>query len=172
MATYTLISSNVLASSAASVTFSAIPADYTDLVLRVSARTVDATSYPVDIFLTANSITGTSYSMTNVEGYSNSAGSQRLTSTAQFQLYYSATSSSMTSNTFASTEIYIPSYTASQNKPMSAITASPQNATTNVADAAFAGLFRNTSAITSLNLAGTSSFVSGSSFYLYGISNA
>ena len=37
--TYTLISSNVLGSSAASVTFSSIPATYTDLVLRVSART-------------------------------------------------------------------------------------------------------------------------------------
>ena len=169
MATYTLISSNVLSSSAASVTFSSIPSTYTDLVLRVSARTIDTTTYPVDIFLTANSVTGTSYSMTDVEGYASTAGSQRLTSVASFQLYYSATSTLMTANTFASTEIYIPSYTASQNKPMSAVTASPQNATTNVADAAFAGLFRNTSAITSLNLAGTSSFVSGSSFYLYGI---
>ena len=38
MATYTLISSNVLSSSAASVTFSSIASTYTDLVLRVSAR--------------------------------------------------------------------------------------------------------------------------------------
>ena len=41
--TYTLISSNVLASSAASVTFSAIPSTYTDLVVRASIRS-DATS--------------------------------------------------------------------------------------------------------------------------------
>jgi hypothetical protein len=34
MATYTLIESQVLGSSAASVTFSAIPATYTDLVLK------------------------------------------------------------------------------------------------------------------------------------------
>ena len=36
--TYTLISSNVLSSSAASVTFSAIPATYTDLVVKTSVR--------------------------------------------------------------------------------------------------------------------------------------
>ena len=36
--TYNLISSNVLSSSAASVTFSSIPAIYTDLVLRCSTR--------------------------------------------------------------------------------------------------------------------------------------
>ena len=40
--TYTLITSQTLASSAASVTFSSIPSTYTDLVLRVSARTDNA----------------------------------------------------------------------------------------------------------------------------------
>ena len=43
--TYTLISSNVLASSAATVTFSSIPATYTDLVLRVSARNNDGVPF-------------------------------------------------------------------------------------------------------------------------------
>jgi hypothetical protein len=39
--TYTLIESQVLGSSAASVTFSAIPATYTDLVLKFSSRNDD-----------------------------------------------------------------------------------------------------------------------------------
>jgi len=55
MATYTLISSNVLTSSAASVTFSSIPATYTDLVVRLSAR---ATTTASNIWVTFNG-TGT-----------------------------------------------------------------------------------------------------------------
>ena len=50
-ATYTLIASNTLSSAAASVTFSAIPATYTDLVLRYSARSDGAS---VDDYFSLN----------------------------------------------------------------------------------------------------------------------
>ncbi len=77
---------------------------------------------------------------------------------------------SATSNTFASADIYIPSYLATQNKPVSIDSATENNAT-EAYRAATAGLWRNTAAITSINLEG-GDFVSGSSFYLYGIKNS
>ena len=63
MATYNLISSNVLTTAKASVTFSSIPATYTDLVLRVSAR--DSSDTPIStLTMTFNSDTATNYSET------------------------------------------------------------------------------------------------------------
>ena len=169
MATYTLISSNVLSSSAASVTFSAIPATYTDLVVRASVRS-DRANTQDDVRITFNSTT-TNYSYTYLRG----SGSAAITSnvnTDPWTWFGNIDAANATSNTFANGELYIPSYTVSQNKPAGAIMAMEDNAT-----AAFitanANLWRNTAAITSITFGlGFGSFVSGSSFYLYGISNA
>ena len=79
-----------------------------------------------------------------------------------------------TANTFGNYELYIPSYQASQNKPVATFAVQEQNSSNNNRVQANAGLFRSTAAITSLSFAprfGTN-FVTGSSFYLYGISNA
>jgi len=171
--TYTLIASNVLSSSAASVTFSAIPSTYTDLVLRISART-DKVGTNDDYKLTFNNLTTTIYSGTTVEGFSTTASSIRTTGYAYAGVTTTIDAANNTANTFASLEFYIPSYTASQNKPFSSIEAQEANSTTQVTQAAIAHLFRSTAAINSLKFeVGTGpNFVSGSSFYLYGISKS
>jgi hypothetical protein len=165
--TYTLISSNVLSSSAASVTFSAIPSTYTDLVLRVSARADDTSRFKI----TFNSDTSSSYSDT----YIGSDGATPFSSRDQDTFiwgYYAINIQSATANTFSNAELYIPSYTASQNKPLSLDARSENNGTTAYM-AGLAGLWRNTAAITSVTLAAYSgNIVSGSSFYLYGIKNS
>lgn len=175
MATYTLISSNVLSSSAASVTFSSIPATYTDLVLRISARSNTGGSY--NFFkITYNSIS-TSYSDTLLykDGTNTTPQSQRGSSAAWYS--YAGTGlpfndSGSTADTFGSAEIYIPSYIAGQNKPASVFSVQENNSTTQYM-AVDASLWSNTAAITSIGIAQNGgSFVSGSSFYLYGISNA
>ena len=171
--TYTLISSNVLSSSAASVTFSAIPATYTDLILRYSARG-DDTGTNVIAALTYNGAS-TNFSDTYFYGTGSATNSQRH-SAAAYSLYYGgATGNGATANTFGSSEIYIPSYTASQNKPASVFTTTENNATAATIGAA-ALLWSNTAAITSITLTpfnGTiPAFLSGSSFYLYGIKNS
>ncbi len=73
-ATYTLINSNVLTSSAASVTFSAIPATYTDLVIRCSGRSDSSFSAVLDLYLSFNGSTAT-YSRTQIRGYGSTADS-------------------------------------------------------------------------------------------------
>lgn len=171
--TYTLISSNVLSSSAASVTFSAIPATYTDLVLRISARSTRvANSNNLDLRI--NSDSSALYSYTYLYGSGSSAASSR--SSADTSLFISTmNAANSTANTFTSAEIYIPSYTASQNKPIGSFGAFENNsATVNEIDAD-AHLYRSTAAITSLTLysgLGSFNFESGSSFYLYGIKNS
>jgi hypothetical protein len=172
MATYTLISSNVLASSAASVTFSAIPATYTDLVVRTSIRSDRASTWD-QVYIQFNSDTANNYSNTYLSGL----GSGGANSSNNFD--YSGLvdrfvdGDTATSNTFSNGELYIPSYTASQNKPMSEFAVQETNAT-DARMAANANLWRNTAAITSIRFSpqnGTN-WLAGSSFYLYGISNA
>jgi hypothetical protein len=165
--TYTLISSNTLSSSAASVTFSSIPSTYTDLVLRISART-DASGGTYDsIYVYINSDTANASART-LYGNGATAGSGSLIAA---QIRYSADQGGNTSNTFSNVEIYIPSYTASQYKPFSSFQVIENNATTAYI-ASQATLYSQNTAISSLLIKADfypSNFVSGSSFYLYGI---
>jgi hypothetical protein len=170
MATYTLISSNVLSSTAASVTFSAIPATYTDLVVRCSVRTSYAGTEDY-ILVRVNGITSSVYSATNLNGTGTTVNSDRLTSATY--TYFLSDAANNTANTFCNTEIYFPSYLASQNKPFSIFSVEENNSSGTVMSAT-AGLYGQTTAISSISFTPfTGPNISiGSSFYLYGISNA
>lgn len=169
--TYTLISSNVLSSDTASVTFSAIPSTYTDLVLRCSYRGTNVAANALQARVTFNSTTS-GYSFTELYGTGAAAASNRGSSLANIELDQAADSAGNTTSTFTSVELYIPNYTVSINKPMSSFSAPEQNGTTAYMSAR-AGLWSNTAAITSVTLtANVNNFVSGSSFYLYGIKNS
>jgi hypothetical protein len=168
--TYTLISSNVLSSSAASVTFSAIPSTYTDLVLRITARGTRVNTI-AQLYLRFNGDSGTNYSATDIAGTGATASSSRSTSNTVL-LVGIMPAANATSNTFGSAETYIPSYTVSQNKPVGSFAVQEDNITTAYAYAT-AALWRNTAAITSIEaLPSANDFAAGSSFYLYGIKNS
>jgi hypothetical protein len=167
--TYTLISSNVLGSSAASVTFSAIPSTYTDLVVRFSARGSVAAEQ-LTLAIRVNSDTGTNYSYTLLYGTGSAAGS--LNNPNNDYVAGLGNGNTSTSSTFSNGELYIPSYTASQNKPMSVSQVYENNATSARIHGE-AGLWRSTSAITAISFTATSGTISAdSSFYLYGIKNS
>jgi hypothetical protein len=164
--TYTLISSNVLGSSAASVTFSAIPSTYTDLVLRVSARNTSTTT------ITRIRLNGATsgYSGRSLTGDGTTASSQ--TQSTAYLYSGELNTSSTTANTFTSMEFYLPNYLSTVNKPVSTIASTENNATA-ATTVAFAGLSNITSAITSIEVyVSTNAFDIGSSFYLYGISKS
>ena len=172
--TYVLISSNTLSSSAASVTFSSIPATYTDLVLKVSARGTYGNTYdnPTLIF---NNDTSALYSGTGLRGTGSAAASLGSSGDTWNWVYIYINGSTTTANSFGNLEIYIPNYNSTTSKPTSSFAATETNATGTFMGTT-ANLYRGTSAITSITLNdanGTSSqFVSGSSFYLYGIKNS
>lgn len=168
--TYSLISSNILSSSAASVTFSAIPSTYTDLVLRVSARGSFANISNI-INFRVNASATSDYSRTLLLGDGSAAASARSSNVAQFQGLVTPAASS-TSNVFSSAELYLPNYAGSANKVMSSISAAENN-NANADLYATAGLRSNTAAVTEINLAlNFGDFVAGSSFYLYGIKSS
>jgi hypothetical protein len=170
--TYVLIASNTLSTTAASVTFSTIPATYTDLVVKFSAR-VDGATTGQELRLRTNSDTGSNYSVTVLRGSGSAASSYRdinVTYTAGGR----APGTSSTSNVFSNVEIYIPNYAGTANKPISLFSALEDNAATISNNIVLgADLHRNASAITSVDISPTSgNFVSGSSFFLYGIKNS
>ena len=175
MSTYTLIQSQTLASSAASVTFSAIPSTYTDLVLKVSAQT-NRTTYADYLLMTVNSISS-GYSETQLQGQGSTASSSNGSADPTFgytnSLEVNGVSGS-SANNFGLMEIYIPSYTASQNKPMSVTSMVENNSVTQNYVTTSAFLLGSTAVISSVTLACNSSyqFSIGSSFYLYGISSS
>jgi hypothetical protein len=169
--TYTLISSNVLSSSAASVTFSAIPSTYTDLVVRGSTRVDSGSASSIQIRYNA-SIGGTDYSVTNLRGNGSAASSDALSGNDYGFAAFANNLSTMTADTFSSWEIYLPGYLSSTKKPSSVISSQETNATSASTNAA-ANLWQGTAAITSIGFAlSSSNWVSGSSFYLYGIKNS
>ena len=170
--TYTLISSNVLTSSAASVTFSSIPATYTDLVLRISARTDYTGDYKNNIDITVNG-SATGYSVTSLFGTGTTTGSNRASSTTRWGRSYSNTALT-TSNTFNSLELYFSNYASSAYKVASGFGVTELNSATDNFVNAVANLWQDASVISSINLVDGSAanFVSGSSFYLYGIKNS
>lgn len=160
----TLISRQTLTGTAASVTFSSIPQTYKTLKLVISGRTsTSATIEAVRIRPNGSSANG---SERYVYGNGSSAvsGSDANVNTA-------ATASTATASTFANTEITIPNYAGSSNKPFSVDVVTENNAT-EAYQLLRAGLWSNSAAITSLELvpASSSNFVSGSTFSLYGIS--
>ncbi len=168
--TYTLISASTLSASTATVTFSAIPSTFTDLCLRVSART-DASRVDDSVAYRFNSAT-TNYGDVRIQSNGSTVTSGSRAGTWNL-LFYGATGNTATSNTFGNGELYIPNYTASQNKPQFVYGVNETNGSTAFM-AVGAVLWSNTSAITNILLApdNGSNFVSGSSFYLYGIKNS
>ena len=165
--TYTLISSVTVGSGgAANIEFTSIPGTYTDLVLKLSARTPDAVAAR-RIDLSFNSSTS-NFTGRTLEAEPNSVFSY---SNIPRMVGY-ANGTSWTANTFNSTEIYIPNYTSSNNKSWSVDAVTENNATTSILSL-HAGLWSNSAAITAIKLTLTSgNFAQYSTAYLYGISNA
>jgi len=170
MATYELIETITLGSNAASVTFSDIPQTYTDLKILISVRSTYASTSGI-LWLRFNGDSGTNYPFRRLEG-SGSAVSSNGTTAGQIGIGRT-TGSTATANTFSNTEVYIPNYTGSTYKSVSSTAASENNAVA-AQITATAGLWNNTSAITSLSVLDgeSSNLVTNSSFSLYGIKKA
>lgn len=161
--TYTPIATTTLGSTTSTVTLSSISAAYTDLILVMAGKN---TANADDIALRFNSDTGTNYSRTYLYGDGSSASSGR----------------GSTMNGMA-----IPGYIAASNDFNSIVQINNySNTTTNktgiargnaAASGTWAavGLWRSTAAINSITIYfynGSASFLSGSTFTLYGVKSA
>jgi hypothetical protein len=164
--TYTKISSTTLGSSAASVTFSSIPATYTDLVIvSFSANTaINGNGQGIRF----NSDTATNYSKIFMYGDGTSAVSGRASSQTNISISNQPISSS---GTFAATVTSIQNY--SNSTTYKTVLSRGGSAHTNNLVIAYTGTWRSTAAITTIDLINDSgSFITGSTFNLYGIKAA
>lgn len=165
-----LISSQVLGTAVSTVTFSSIPSGYTDLVLRSSTRGSQVNAN-TNMYIQFNGDTSALYSWTYLDATGTSVSSAVLSGDTQLRAN-KTTADNATTNTFSTYELYIPSYTVSQNKPMLSFNGQ-QNDTTANGDSyvdARANLYASTTAISSIMFSlASGNFMAGSSFYLYGL---
>lgn len=169
--TFTLISSSTVSSSTNSVTFSSIPNTYTDLSVRFSLRS-DYGSNGHEGNFTFNSITsGYGQKLFVGDGSAvNSYGPQTSEPAATWGIVINGASS--TSNTFCNGEVYFPNYSSTSVGKSWSTTAVTENNATSALTWMVAGRHTTTSAISSITFYAWQNFinfVSGSTFYLYGI---
>jgi hypothetical protein len=173
--TYVALAKTVLTTTQATITFSSIPATYTDLVLQISARSSQAADNQDPLWVRFNSDTANNYSFTNVYGYqSSTVYSDRAGNIGYFQAY-SAQTANNPADVFGSIEIYIPNYTSTTTRPVS-ITGVTENTSAGgvYVTMATAANWRGTAAISTITLILQTgpNFLSGSRFDLYGIKSS
>ena len=164
-ATYEPIATTTLGSAASTITFSSIGSGYTDLRLIMVHNLATSDGF---IDVNFNSDTGTNYSSTRIRANGSTVDSGRDTSATKIREINSF------QNFLAMTEIDLFSYAGSTNKTVLLKTASDDNdVATNISIRYVVGLWRQTSAITSITLTGINSQIAaGTTATLYGILRA
>jgi len=171
--TYTLISSVTVGSGgAANIEFTSIPATYTDLLIVLSARS--NTTFGADGFAAILEFNGSTSNRSSrwIRNYNGTVGSFNTFNGSTNTIFSSLNPSDYTASTFNNNQYYIPNYAGSNNKSVS-IDSVTENNSTDIIQTLTAGLWSDSSAITSIKLnPSPASFVQHSTAYLYGISNA
>ena len=160
-ATYDVISTQTLASVAASVTFSSIPQTYTDLVLVLSTGVTTGSS--ISIYFRFNNDSSALYSRTTLYGDGTSAGSARGSGASEAYAGQSET----TIKSMSTVQMFNYSNTTTYK------TCITRDSQASLVSQSRVNLYRSTSAISRLDVYTTSStFIAGSTFTLYGIKAA
>ena len=161
--TYTPIATQTLGSAAASVTFSSISGSYTDLILIImGGLTTNNQSFRFQY----NGDTGNNYSYTYLAGNGTSASSGRDSNVSGINAYHV---SGQSDNALKNNVILnLQNYSNTTTYKTSVI-----RGNTDLETAATVGLYRSTSAITSLLVRATNgNLASGTTFTLYGVKSA
>jgi hypothetical protein len=160
--TYIALDSVTVTTATPSITLTGISGAYTDLVLVIGNLTNSSAS---SLYMRLNGDTGTNYSSTLVNGNGTSTVSQRTTSTAN-GLFIGAAISGLPSSSPATVIVNLMSYA---NTTTNKTVINRYSAASGDVEAAV-GLWRNTSAITSITVRNTGGNISvGSTFSLYAI---
>lgn len=164
--TYDAISTTTLGSNQSVVSFTGIPATYTDLRLISNVRETNASQY---IYLTVNGDTASNYSDFNLFRTSPGVGSSVNSNETQIYPVYTGGGITTAADLFTFTIMDFFSYAnTSVFKPIMVRTGN-----TNTSTELGGGMWRSTSAITTITLTASAfNFVTGSSFSLYGIKAA
>jgi len=164
----TLISSQTLASTATTVTFSSIPQTYTDLLIVASARSGYAGSGDTIVAQFNGDAVTTNYTYRRLIGNGTTSSS----ASGNFFFVGYCTGSTDTANTFGSAQLIIPNYSATGIKGGSADSVYENNAALAI-QGIHANSWSGTAAITSVALTAPSAtaFQIGSIFSIYGLTH-
>jgi hypothetical protein len=161
--TYEKIATTTLGSAAASINFSSIPGTFTDLKWVLTGTATSA----FDIQMTFNSDTSEIYSYTTLQGSGSAASSSRASNYPRIDI--TPIGLSTTIPHFYTVDLF--SYAGSTYKTVLTNSNEDNNGSGYVG--VRVGLWRSTSAITSIQInASTSTFAAGSTATLYGILKA
>ncbi len=162
--TYEPIATTTLSSDNNTVTFSSISGNYTDLLLIISP----ANNAGSLIRLQFNSDTGNNYSRTVLQGNGSTATSHRSSSQGHIAIGEDAAPTT----TLGATAFIVQVMNYSNATTYKTVLSRENNS--GVAVSATVGLWRNTAAITSIDIkqGGAAQFITGSTFTLYGIKAA
>lgn len=165
--TMSLVQHIELGTAQATITFSSIPQDATDLVLVVSGRTNRSPQADDQLRLTFNG-TASGYSERGLAGNGSSAFTFTGAVSTSIPDALWTTASGATANTFGNSTAYIHNYTSNVAKTVSTDNATANNGS-GTSQAFMAGLWTGTAAITSLSLTplNGSTIAAGSSATLY-----
>lgn len=167
--TYTLIaSSTVGVLGAATIEFTSIPGTYTDLMLLSSTRDGTTVDNNTEFKVKFNN-SATSYSNRYLQG-NGSAVSAGVYGTT-FLYTGESDGSTATINTFGSSSIYIANYAGSAYKAVSSDLTSEENTSVSYATLT-AGLWSDSSAITSIQITCNGTWAQYSTATLYGIKSS
>lgn len=164
--TYEPIASTTLTTATASVTFSSIPSNFTDLVLVCQIRNTAAgtQTYP---WIRFNGDTGSNYSFTRMHGNeANQAVSGRASNQSRFD-FCEAPGAGSTSNYFAPIVLQVQNYANTITHKTTLVRFQNQGGAIQVG--ALVGLWRSTAAITSILVNGDTNLESGTTLTIYGI---
>lgn len=160
--TYTPIATYTATGTIGSYTFSSIPSTYTDLI---AILTPIAGGGAADIYMTFNGDTGSNYSASILYGSGSSAGNTTYSNQSNIIIdFYGSAISSEISNRILQIQNY-------SNTTTYKTALSRANRAGSGVDAIY-GMWRSTAAISSITFTLSSSFASGSTFTLYGITAA
>ena len=161
-ATYEKIATTTLGSNTADITFSSIPSTYTDLRVVLVGTSVSA----VSCTLRFNSDSSALYSNTTLRGNGTSASSGN--STGGTGISINAAGFSTTIPSFISVDVF--SYAGSTNKTCLITCSSDYNGSGETESRV--GLYRSTTAISTITINNSSNFKTGTTATLYGILKA
>ena len=154
---------------AASIVLSSIPQTYTDLIVKISARSDgnDGIQWKTLAFF-LNGDSSALYNYTYVLGNGSATFTASGTNANNGESWIAGNTN--TSNVFSNTEYYIPNYTSSNFKCLTVDSTAENNGTTSLIMYT-SNLYKSTNPITSITLApgGGSNFVQYSTVSLYGV---
>jgi hypothetical protein len=165
-----LIATQTVTTAGPSITFSDIPQNFTDLVVKISGRASGGGGTRDDLRVTINGDAGSNYAYRRIIGYDGSSvASDAGTGTPSALAVVNITGNGATANTFSNTELYFSNYTSASSKAFSTDATAENNSASSYIMGIIAQRYTTSSPITSISFAPNTDFVIGSTISLYGI---